>query len=101
MRAGRANWSLPCPQRSAHALADSATTSERSTSSPLAATVNAVAQHLAANTRPGDDPERQLEKDYAADGEEPPALYRGYAYRPYYRYSAYRRLPRTYFCVTD
>ena len=34
-------------------------------------------------------------------GEEPPALYRGYAYRPYYRYSAYRRLPRTYFCVTD
>ena len=40
---------------------------------PLAATVNAVAQHLAANTRPGDDPERQLEKDYAADGEQPPA----------------------------
>ena len=39
---------------------------------PLAATVNAVAQHLAANTRPGDDPERQLEKDYAADGEQPP-----------------------------
>ncbi|GMP02819.1 MULTISPECIES: hypothetical protein [Bradyrhizobium] len=34
-------------------------------------------------------------------GEEPPALYRGYAYRPYYRYSAYRRYPRTYFCVTD
>lgn len=33
-------------------------------------------------------------------GEEPPALYRGDAYRPYYRYSAYRRLPRTYFCVT-
>lgn len=21
-----------------------------------------------------------------------------YAYRPYYRYSAYRKLPRTYFC---
>lgn len=34
-------------------------------------------------------------------GEEPPALYRGYAYRPYYRYSAYRRLPRTYFCVSE
>ena len=34
-------------------------------------------------------------------GEEPPALYRGYAYRPYYRYSAYRRLLGTYFCVTD
>ncbi len=34
-------------------------------------------------------------------GEEPPALYRGYAYRPYYRYSAYRRLPRTYYCVGD
>jgi hypothetical protein len=34
-------------------------------------------------------------------GEEPPALYRGYAYRPYYRYTAYRRLPRTYYCVTD
>jgi hypothetical protein len=39
--------------------------------------------------------------DEAYYGEEPPALYRGYAYRPYYRYSAYRRLPRTYFCVTD
>ena len=34
-------------------------------------------------------------------GQEPPALYRGYAYRPHYRYSAYRRVPRTYFCVTD
>jgi len=34
-------------------------------------------------------------------GEEPPALYRGYAYRPYYRYGAYRKRPRTYFCVTD
>ena len=34
-------------------------------------------------------------------GEEPPALYRGYAYRPHYRYSAYRRWPRTYFCVAD
>ena len=34
-------------------------------------------------------------------GQEPPALYRGYAYRPHYRYSAYRRLPRKYFCVTD
>jgi predicted PurR-regulated permease PerM len=39
---------------------------------PLAATVNAVAQHLAANTRPGDDPGKQLEKDYDADGERPP-----------------------------
>jgi len=34
-------------------------------------------------------------------GEEPPAIYRGYAYRPYYRYSAYRKLPRKYFCVVD
>ena len=34
-------------------------------------------------------------------GQEPPALYRGYAYWPHYRYSAYRRLPRKYFCVTD
>ena len=34
-------------------------------------------------------------------GAEPPALYRGYAYRPYYRYAAYRRLPRTYYCVSD
>ena len=34
-------------------------------------------------------------------GEEPPALYRGYAYRPFYRYTAYRRLPRTYYCVTE
>ena len=49
---------------------------------PLAATVNAVAQHLAANTRPGDDPERQLEKDYAADGEQPPAEEPGTSRRP-------------------
>jgi hypothetical protein len=34
-------------------------------------------------------------------GEEPPALHRGYAYRPFYRYTAYRRLPRTYFCVIE
>jgi hypothetical protein len=30
---------------------------------------------------------------------QPPALYIGYAYRPFYRYTAYRRVPRTYFCV--
>lgn len=29
---------------------------------------------------------------------QPTALYRGRAYRPYYRYSAYRALPRTYLC---
>ncbi|MBA2398627.1 MAG: hypothetical protein H0V72_07995 [Bradyrhizobium sp.] len=29
----------------------------------------------------------------------PPALSRGYAYRPYYRYTAYRTIPRTYFCT--
>lgn len=34
-------------------------------------------------------------------GEEPPAQYRDYAYRPHYRYTAYRRAPRTYFCVSD
>ena len=39
---------------------------------PLAATVNAVAQHLAANTRPGDDPEAGQQADYRADGERPP-----------------------------
>jgi predicted PurR-regulated permease PerM len=39
---------------------------------PLAATVNAVAQHLAANTRPGDDPEDELREDYRAEGEPPP-----------------------------
>jgi putative heme transporter len=39
---------------------------------PLAATVNAVAQHLAANTRPGDDPGVALERDYDAEGEGPP-----------------------------
>ncbi len=32
-------------------------------------------------------------------GGEPPAIYRGQTYRPFYRYSAYRRLPRTYFCA--
>jgi hypothetical protein len=30
--------------------------------------------------------------------DEPPAVYLGYAYRPYYRYTAYRVIPRTYFC---
>src|SRR3954453_8920870 len=29
----------------------------------------------------------------------PPAQYRGYAYRPYSRYTAYRVIPRTYFCT--
>ena len=29
---------------------------------------------------------------------EPPATYRGYTYRYYYRYSAYRRVPVTYVC---
>jgi hypothetical protein len=29
---------------------------------------------------------------------QPTALYRGHAYRPYYRYSAYRVVPRTYLC---
>jgi hypothetical protein len=29
---------------------------------------------------------------------QPPALYRGRAYRPYYRYTAYRVVPRTYLC---
>ena len=34
-------------------------------------------------------------------GGEPPALYLGYAYRPYYRYAAYRVAPRTYFCNSE
>ena len=34
-------------------------------------------------------------------GGEPPALHRGYAYRPYYRYAAYRVVPRTYFCEAE
>ena len=29
----------------------------------------------------------------------PPALYRGYVYRPYYRYTAYRVIPRNYYCT--
>jgi hypothetical protein len=32
-------------------------------------------------------------------GGEPPAVYRGVAYRPFYRYSAYRVMPRTYYCA--
>lgn len=31
-------------------------------------------------------------------GGQAPAIYLGYAYRPYYRYTAYRVVPRTYFC---
>ena len=29
----------------------------------------------------------------------PPALFRGHVYRPYYRYTAYRVIPRNYFCT--
>ncbi|MBR0872661.1 hypothetical protein JQ633_20025 [Bradyrhizobium tropiciagri] len=29
----------------------------------------------------------------------PPAVYRGFAYRPYYRYTAYRVVPQTYVCA--
>jgi hypothetical protein len=28
----------------------------------------------------------------------PPAVYLGFAYRPYYRYAAWRVVPRRYFC---
>lgn len=31
--------------------------------------------------------------------DQPPAVYRGYVYRPYYRYTAARVVPRVYFCV--
>lgn len=31
-------------------------------------------------------------------GGQPPAVFLGYAYRPFYRYTAYRVVPRTYFC---
>lgn len=31
-------------------------------------------------------------------GGRPPAVFHGYAYRPFYRYTAYRVVPRTYFC---
>jgi hypothetical protein len=30
---------------------------------------------------------------------EPPAIYRGVAYRPFYRYAAYRVMPRRYYCA--
>ncbi|MFB9264525.1 hypothetical protein ACFFWD_15320 [Bradyrhizobium erythrophlei] len=30
---------------------------------------------------------------------EPPAVYRGYVYRPYYRYTAARIVPRVYACA--
>jgi hypothetical protein len=32
-------------------------------------------------------------------GGEPPAVFLGYAYRRYYRYTAYRVVPRNYFCA--
>jgi hypothetical protein len=31
-------------------------------------------------------------------GGQAPAVFLGYAYRPYYRYAAYRVIPRTYLC---
>jgi hypothetical protein len=37
--------------------------------------------------------------DGANYGGQAPAIYLGYAYRPYYRYTAYRILPRTYSCA--
>ena len=36
---------------------------------PLAAAVNAVVQHLAAYTEPGDDPVEELAEDYEETGE--------------------------------
>ncbi len=39
---------------------------------PLAAAVNAVVQHLASSTAPGDDPEERLEQDYLQAGVAPP-----------------------------
>jgi predicted PurR-regulated permease PerM len=39
---------------------------------PLAAAVNAVVQHLASYTAPGDDAEEELDEDYQEMGEEPP-----------------------------
>lgn len=39
---------------------------------PLAAAVNAVVQHLANYTAPGDDPDEELDEDYEELGEEPP-----------------------------
>jgi hypothetical protein len=36
---------------------------------PLAAAVNAVAEHLAAYTEPGDDPVEELAEDYVETGE--------------------------------
>jgi hypothetical protein len=32
-------------------------------------------------------------------GAQLPAVYRGYAYRPFYRYTAYRAFPRAYDCT--
>jgi predicted PurR-regulated permease PerM len=40
---------------------------------PFAAAANAVVQHLASQTRVGEDPEEALEDDYAERGEPPPA----------------------------
>jgi predicted PurR-regulated permease PerM len=40
---------------------------------PLAAAVNAVVQHLANFTAPGDDPVGELQEDYQELGEEPPS----------------------------
>jgi len=39
---------------------------------PLAAAVNAVVQHLANYTTPGDEPDDELDEDYEEMGEEPP-----------------------------
>ena len=41
---------------------------------PAAAAINAVVQHLAAATEPGDDPVEELEEDYAESGRPPERL---------------------------
>jgi predicted PurR-regulated permease PerM len=41
---------------------------------PMAAALNAVVQHLASRTEPGDDPVEELEEDYEASGRRPEDL---------------------------
>jgi hypothetical protein len=52
-----------------------------------------IAEPFACNDRPVDDLYR---RPYL--GHQAPAVFLGYVYRPYYRYSAYRVYPRTYVC---
>lgn len=58
--------------------------------------VGSPAERILIPFRCSDGPVRNFY--HGAYYDQPPAIFLSNAYRPYYRYTAYRVLPRTYFC---